>query len=436
MDKIKFQRAPELPSSPTSDDNGLWFIKPNGNNPMKLYLIWEGNPISMDAVDAATLAAALGLKADDNKVVKLAGTQTVTGAKTFNLAPLISVDAASGSEAVRKSQMDSALSNKADDNTVVKLTGNQTVAGKKTFSTVPATNQDASGNNDLVRKSQMDGLIEAIYTAIDDLETTLVDLQKPPVDIDCSANPNYPQSEAGDRYIVTADGKIGGASGEDVTVGDLIVCRTSNSGGTHAAVGDKFFILQTNIHDASETIKGYIQIATQSEVNAGTNTKKAVVPKTLATRLAALKSEIEGNVDSQAESKYVKYNGSQSLTSSQKNQARSNISAADDAAVVKLTGNQTVGGTKTFSSPVKVPAGTAAGDAVNKGQLDSGLANKADDNTVVKLTGNQTVGGKKTFSTVPASTQDASGANDLVRKSQLDAAVSSAVLEWSVDNWD
>lgn len=38
----------------------------------------------------------------------------------------------------------------------------------------------------------------------------------------------------------------------------------------------------------------------------------------------------------------------------------------------------------------------------------------------------QTVAGKKTFSTVPASSQDASGGNDLVRKSQMDAAIGAA----------
>lgn len=41
----------------------------------------------------------------------------------------------------------------------------------------------------------------------------------------------------------------------------------------------------------------------------------------------------------------------------------------------------------------------------------------------VSLTGNQTIAGKKTFSTVPASSQDASAATDLVRKSQMETAI-------------
>lgn len=45
--------------------------------------------------------------------------------------------------------------------------------------------------------------------------------------------------------------------------------------------------------------------------------------------------------------------------------------------------------------------GTVSTDAVNKGQLDTGLSAKANDNAVVKLTGNQTIGGTKTFSSSP-----------------------------------
>ena len=98
---------------------------------------------------------------------------------------------------------------------------------------------------------------------------------------------------------------------------------------------------------------------------------------------------------------------------------------------VALTGNQTLAGKKTFTT---VPATTQQAvnpeDLIPKGQADSAINSissqfliainlKADDNAVVKLTGNQTVAGKKTFTTVPASTQDAVGNNDLVRLSQL-----------------
>lgn len=431
MAGIKFYKASSLPGTPNSNDDGIWFVKPAGANPMKIFLIHNGTSVSLDAVDAATLAAALLVKADDNAVVKIAGTQTITGAKTFNSPPKVNANATSGDEVVRKSQMDSLLANKADDNAVVKLSGNQNISGTKTFSTPARFGADASNGSDGVRKSQLDALLNAINNTISDLESAIVDGLAPPRDIDCSTNPNYPAAEPNDRFIVIADGKIGGSSGVDVTVGDLIVCKTTTSGGTHATAGDKFYILQTNVHDATTTVKGYIQLATQAEVNTGSNATKAVTPSTLSKRLDELESIISSALLSTTEGRYVRYDSSQTLTSSQKDQARNNMGAAADADVVKLSGNQTIGGTKTFSAPVKVPAGSASADAVNKGQLDT----KADDNAVVKTSGNQTVAGKKTFSTVPASTQDASAGNDLVRFSQAQAMMASAILEWTTDNW-
>lgn len=60
---------------------------------------------------------------------------------------------------------------------------------------------------------------------------------------------------------------------------------------------------------------------------------------------------------------------------------------------VKLTGNQTIAGVKTFSSPVVVPNGTANTHAVNLSQLNT----KANANATVNLTGNQSIAGAKTF---------------------------------------
>lgn len=60
---------------------------------------------------------------------------------------------------------------------------------------------------------------------------------------------------------------------------------------------------------------------------------------------------------------------------------------------VKLTGNQTIAGVKTFSSPVVVPDATATTHAVNLAQLNT----KANWNAVVNLTGDQSIAGAKTF---------------------------------------
>jgi len=66
--------------------------------------------------------------------------------------------------------------------------------------------------------------------------------------LDCSTNPNYPAASAGHLYIVSVAGKIGGASGTVVDVGDMIICNTDNTvTGTQAAVGQYWNIIEKNI---------------------------------------------------------------------------------------------------------------------------------------------------------------------------------------------
>jgi hypothetical protein len=91
-----------------------------------------------------------------------------------------------------------------------------------------------------------------------------------------STNPSYPSSPTiGDVWIVTTEaGTVGGVT---VEVGDQLVYGSSG-----------WFAIQTNIGQASTTTPGYIQIATQTEVNTGTDNAKSVTPLTLATLVAAL----------------------------------------------------------------------------------------------------------------------------------------------------
>ena len=96
--------------------------------------------------------------------------------------------------------------------------------------------------------------------------------------IDCSANPNYPASNVGDRWDVTVAGKIGGASGIDVQIYDEIVCKTQSVAGDQATVGMNFYVVQGNLERASETVSGYTQYASDAEVQAGTENTKTFTP--------------------------------------------------------------------------------------------------------------------------------------------------------------
>lgn len=63
----------------------------------------------------------------------------------------------------------------------------------------------------------------------------------------CSTNPNYPAALKGDAYVVSVAGKIGGASGKVVEVGDMYVASADNAGGAEGSVGTSWFVLQANI---------------------------------------------------------------------------------------------------------------------------------------------------------------------------------------------
>ena len=66
--------------------------------------------------------------------------------------------------------------------------------------------------------------------------------------IDASANPNYPAANRGDTYRISVAGRIGGASGINVEIGDLVICTTDGSAsGTQASVGANWTIVQSNL---------------------------------------------------------------------------------------------------------------------------------------------------------------------------------------------
>lgn len=132
--------------------------------------------------------------------------------------------------------------------------------------------------------SSSDTIIQAfqkVQGQLNALSTSVSQGMKVPLPLDCSTEPNYPAAEAGDSYKVTVAGKIGGASGPLVQVGDVITALTDNGGGTEAAVGTQWFILQANTDNATESVTGLTRIATQAEVNTGSEAFAYVTPLTL-----------------------------------------------------------------------------------------------------------------------------------------------------------
>lgn len=92
----------------------------------------------------------------------------------------------------------------------------------------------------------------------------------------------------------------------------------------------------------------------------------------------------------------------------------------DDNAV-KLTGDETVAGVKTFSSSPKIPDSSEDDEAVTRGEFDA---------EAVTLTGAQTVAGVKTFSSAPK-VPDATADDEPFTKGQFDSAASAAAANAS-----
>jgi hypothetical protein len=121
---------------------------------------------------------------------------------------------------------------------------------------------------------------KAVKTYVDTKVTGLLDYQGA---IDASANPNFPAASKGDTYRISVAGKIGGASGTVVQAGDWITANADNAGGTLASVGASWDVIQSNLEAASTTVAGYVELATQAETEARTDTVRAVTPASLAT---------------------------------------------------------------------------------------------------------------------------------------------------------
>ncbi|EED2588922.1 hypothetical protein G8809_001365 [Campylobacter coli] len=98
------------------------------------------------------------------------------------------------------------------------------------------------------------------------------------------------------------------------------------------------------------------------------------------------------------------------------NGAKTELNSKIDNKVTK-TGNETIAGVKTFSSPIVIPNATANNHATNLGQLNSKVAK----------TGDETIAGIKTFSVPPVSATNPTANNQVANKSYVDTVGNSKV---------
>jgi len=115
---------------------------------------------------------------------------------------------------------------------------------------------------------------KAVKTYVGSAVTGLLELKG---STDCSANPNYPAASKGDAYIVSVAGKIGGASGKSVDVGDFYIASADNAGGAEGSVGTSWVVIEHNLIGALLAANNLSDLADKPTARANLGLEAAAV---------------------------------------------------------------------------------------------------------------------------------------------------------------
>lgn len=186
------------------------------------------NPLSQFA--ATTSAQLAGVMSDETGTGKL-----VFATSPTLVTPLLGTPT-SGNLANCTGLPESGVTNLTNDLAFKAPLASPALTGTPTTPTaVPSTS-----NTQIASTAYADAAVAAAVTGLLDFKGST----------DCSGNPNYPAASKGDAYVVSVAGKIGGASGAAVDVGDVYFATADNAGGTQAAVGSSWDILEHNLQGA------------------------------------------------------------------------------------------------------------------------------------------------------------------------------------------
>lgn len=210
----------------------------------------------------------------DGTTGKLLKAATISG--IVKLTSGVPSAAVAGTDYTTPSSTESFTNKTFDANAAGNSLSNVEVADFAASAIVTAAESIASNNNDttIPTSAAVKAYADSILSANDALVFK--------GGIDASTNPNYPAASAGDTYKITVAGKIGGASGIDVQIGDTLYCTVDGtSAGTQAAVGANWTIVQANVDRATDTTLGLAEYATQAEAEAKSSSTVALTPASI-----------------------------------------------------------------------------------------------------------------------------------------------------------
>lgn len=153
----------------------------------------------------------------------------------------------------------------------------------------------------------------------------------------------------------TAQGLIELATNAEATTGTDTVRAITPASLAAVLAGASF-----TVPPASTTVSGSVELATNTEAVAGTDAVRAVTPAALAAALVAYvpgappsaSTTVQGVVELATNTEAT--TGTSTTLAVTPSGLAASV-AAESATAVKLTGNQTIAGTKTFSSAIAVP---------------------------------------------------------------------------------
>lgn len=237
---------------------------------------WNGSGW-LNLGDAGTGATNLSFSRDGSTVTVISdtGTDAVLPAATTSLAGVMS-----GSDKTKLDNIE-ALADVTDATNVdaagATMNADTTLAGNSYF-----LDEDNMASNDATKVASQQSIVAYVTAQIASALTSGMDFKG---DYNASANtPDLDSSPSGvkigDTYVVSTAGSF---FAEAVQIGDTIIAKQDNP--TTLA---HWAVINKNIPDivqASETAQGIIELATQTEVNTGTDTVRAVTPATLQSKL-------------------------------------------------------------------------------------------------------------------------------------------------------